>query len=211
MIKGTSIYPKTPRVPTQGDKIYLTEKLDGANLVFFKYQNELYIAQRKNIISLNEIEEQKTILYKGLYQWLIDYGEDLKNELYEGSAICGEWLGMSVTKYTIDRFDKRWYMFAKGNINDDFILYNLIYNHNLFIYPFINQTIPKFIGIVPEAYELNILPDKKYLDSLYDKYLEKVGRPVEGFVINYKDIITKYVRMKNGKIVEYSDQDRKSL
>ena len=206
MIKGKEIYPKTKRVSCEGDKVYLTEKLDGSNLVFFKKDNELYIAQRKNIFKISELEEAKDILYKGLYQWLLDNKEVLQNELHEGSAICGEWLGMGKLKYTIDEFDKKWYMFAKANIDDDFNLYNLIYEHDLFIYPFESQIVPKFIGIVPAVAELTNLPNKEQLDAIYDKYTNKVNRNVEGFVINYKNIITKYVRMKNGVLQEHFDR-----
>lgn len=205
MIKK-EIYPKTKRVSCTGDKVYLTEKLDGSNLVFFKKNDILYFAQRNNIISIDEIEEQKGILYKGLYQWLLDNKEYLQDQLLNNSAICGEWLGMGCLKYNIDEFDKRWYMFAKANVDDDFNLYNLIYDHELFIYPFANQEFPKFLGIVPEVQELNVLPNKEYLDSIYEKYTRKVNRSVEGFVINYKNIITKYVRMKNGQLREHFDR-----
>ena len=209
MIKK-EIYPKTQRVKCAGDKIYLTEKLDGSNLVFFKKNDELYFAQRNNIFALDELNTDAQIsnkLYKGLYQWLKDNGETLKVNLHEGSAICGEWLGMGKLKYTVDEFDKRWYMFAKANIDDDFNLYNLIYDHSLFIYPFIDTTIPTFIGIVPEVCELSVLPNKEHLDSIYTKYTEKVGRDVEGFVANYKNNITKYVRMKNGRLAEHFDRE----
>lgn len=97
-------------------------------------------------------------------------------------------------------------MFAKANIDDEFNLYNLNYEHSLFIYPFISQKIPTFIGIVPEVIELNVIPTKEHLDSIYEKYLSKVNRNVEGFVINYKNMITKYVRMKNGKLQEHFDR-----
>lgn len=205
MIKK-EIYPKTKRVSCKGDKVYITEKLDGSNLVIFKKDNELYIAQRKNIFKIDELEEVKSILYKGLYQWLVDNKDVLINELHNNSAICGEWLGMGCLKYTIDEFDKKWYMFAKANIEDDFNLYNLNYDHSLFIYPFISQEIPNFIGVVPEVVELNVLPTKEHLDSIYEKYCNKVNRNVEGFVVNYKNIITKYVRMKNGKLQEHFDR-----
>ena len=204
MIKK-EIYPKTKRVSCKGDKVYITEKLDGSNLVFFKKNEEIYVAQRSNIFKINELEENKDKLYKGLYQWLND-NKDFLNDLHEGSAICGEWLGMGCLKYSVDEFDKKWYMFAKANIDDDFNLYNLIYNHDLFIYPFQSQEIPKCIGIVPEVAELNVLPNKEHLDSLYEKYCNKVNRNVEGFVVNYKNIITKYVRMKNGKLREHFDR-----
>lgn len=203
MIKK-EIYPKTKRVSCRGDKVYITEKLDGSNLVFFKKNEEIYVAQRSNIFKISELEEFKDKLYKGLYQWLND-NKDFLNDLHEGSAICGEWLGMGCLKYSVDEFDKRWYMFAKANIDDDFNLYNLIYNHDLFIYPFQSQELPKCIGIVPEVAELNVLPTKEHLDSLYEKYCNKVNRNVEGFVVNYKNIITKYVRMKNGKLREHFD------
>jgi hypothetical protein len=213
MIKK-EIYPKTPRMKVEGEKVFLTEKLDGSNLVFFKKNDELYFAQRNNIFALSELETDQQIsnrLYKGLYQWLKDYGTALKDNLNEGSAICGEWLGMGTLKYTVDEFDKRWYMFAKANVDDDFNLYNMKYDHELFVYPFIDQAIPVFMGVVPEVADLTVLPNKKHLDSLYAKYVEQVGRNVEGFVINYQNIICKYVRMKGGKVIEYSDTDHKNL
>ena len=139
-----------------------------------------------------------------MYQWLKD-NYDALNDLHNNSAICGEWLGMGCLKYTIDEFDKRWYMFAKANIDDDFNLYNLMYDHDLFIYSFQSQEMPNFIGIVPEVAELNVLPNKEHLDSIYEKYCKKVGRNVEGFIVNYKNIISKYVRMKNGKLQEHHE------
>lgn len=205
MIKK-EIYPKTERVSCLGDKIYVTEKIDGSNMVIFKKDDLLYIAQRKNIICETEFEEAKGVMYKGLYQWLEDNKEYLKKHLLNNSCLCGEWIGMGCLKYSVDEFDKRFYMFAKANITEDFQLSNLIYRHDLFIYPFDNQEIPKFIGIVPEVIELNVLPNKTYLDSIYAKYVDKVGRNVEGFVINYKNIISKYVRMKNGKLSEHFDR-----
>ena len=62
------IYPKTKRVSCLSDKVYITEKLDGSNLVFFKKDDELYIAQRNNILKFGELEENKGVLYKGLYK-----------------------------------------------------------------------------------------------------------------------------------------------
>ena len=55
MIKK-EIYPKTKRVSCREDKVYITEKLDGSNLVFFKKNEEIYIAQRSNIFKINELE-----------------------------------------------------------------------------------------------------------------------------------------------------------
>ena len=199
------IYPKTARVKCNGETVCVTEKLDGSNLVIFKKNGTVYIAQRKNIIAVDELDNAKDILYKGLNEWLSNYKETLIQELHEGSAICGEWLGMGQIKYNIDDFDKRWYMFAKANVDDDFNLYNLNYNHDDFIYPFESQEIPKFIGIVPVVYELKVLPDKRHLDSLYEKYTTKVKRNVEGFVVSYRNQISKYVRMKNGKLQEHHE------
>ena len=205
MIKK-EIYPKTKRVSCLGDKIYVTEKLDGSNMVIFKKDDLIYIAQRKNIICETEFEEAKGIMYKGLYQWLVENFDHLKDYLLNNACLCGEWIGMGCLKYSVDEFDKRFYMFAKANITEDFELTNIIYQHDLFKYPFADQEIPNFIGIVPEVIELNVLPNKQHLDSIYAKYVEKVGRNVEGFVINYKNIISKYVRMKNGKLSEHFDR-----
>lgn len=204
MIKK-QIYPKTKRLSCNGDKVYVTEKLDGSNLVIFKKEENIYIAQRSNIFCLDEIEDSKNIMYKGLYQWLID-NKEVFDDLHNNSAICGEWLGMGQIKYPVDEFDKRFYMFAKANVDDEFNLYNLIYEHSLFVYPFQSQEIPKCIGIVPEVAELNVIPTKEYLDSIYNKYCQNKKRNVEGFVVNYKNIITKYVRMKNGKLREHFDR-----
>lgn len=204
MIKK-EIYPKTQRVSVLGDKVTITEKIDGSNLVIFKKNDELYIAQRNNIMLVEELDS--TNAYKGLINWIMEHKEVLINELHNNSAVCGEWIGMGCLKYPVDEFDKRYYMFAKANIDDDFNLYNLIYNHDLFIYPFLSQVIPKFIGVVPVVTELKILPNKEHLDSIYKKYCDKVNRNVEGFVINYKNIVTKYVRMKNGTLKEHFDRE----
>lgn len=206
MIKK-EIYPKTQRVICEGAKIQITEKLDGSNLVIFKTNGGMLgIAQRNTIFFELDIEVNKDKLYKGLYQWIVDNKEILKNELHEGSAICGEWLGMGKIKYSINEFDKRFYMFAKANITAELDLYNLNYNHDLFIYPFISQQIPKFIGIVPVVTEINNIPNKEQLDKIYEKYCNKENRNVEGFVVNYDNRITKYVRMKNGKLQEHFDR-----
>lgn len=199
------IYPKTKRLSLTETGIVITEKIDGSNLVIFKKNDELYLAQRNNIFNFNEIEECKDRLYKGLYQWLKD-NKEVFEDLHNNSAICGEWIGMGCLKYPVDEFDKRYYMFAKANVDDDFNLYNLIYQHDLFIYPFQKQEIPKCIGIVPEVARLNVIPKKDYLDSIYEQYCNKVKRNVEGFVIDYKNTILKYVRMKNGKLQEHFDR-----
>lgn len=143
-----------------------------------------------------------------MYQWIKDNSDDLQDHLLNDAVLCGEWLGMGQIKYSVDQFDKKFYMFAKANIDDNFNLYNLRYNHELFNYPFDDQVIPSFIGIVPEVMKLRVLPNKVHLDSLYKKYTKEVQRKVEGFVINYKDIISKYVRLKNGKLQEHFDRGK---
>lgn len=205
MIKK-EIYPKTQRVICEGAKVQITEKLDGSNLCLFKLNERVYIAQRNNVLSIDELEENKGILYKGLYQWLQDNRVVLEDEIHNNSVICGEWLGMGKLKYSIDEFDKRFYMFAKANIDDNFELSNLIYNHELFIYPFIRQKIPNFIGVAPIVKEISNIPNKKQLDKIYEQYCQKVSRSVEGFVVNYNNCITKYARMKNGKLQEHFDR-----
>ena len=201
------IYPKTERVKVNQDKVCeVTEKLDGSNLCILKKENQLYIAQRNNIFSIEEIEEVKDKLYSGLYAWLLEHKEVLQKELRNDSCICGEWLGMGKLKYDFGEFDKRYYMFAKANVNDDFSLYNMYYYHELFKYPFESLEVPIFIGIVPVAYELDYIPNKEALDILYEKYSNEVNRNVEGFVVNYNNKITKYVRMKNGKLQEHFDR-----
>lgn len=113
---------------------------------------------------------------------------------------------MGKIKYSVDEFDKRFYMFAKARMTDEFELINIMYNHDLFKYPFISQEIPNFIGIVPVVTEINNIPNKEQLDKIYEKYCNKVNRNVEGFVVNYNDNISKYVRMKNGKLQEHFDR-----
>lgn len=209
MIKK-EIYPKTKRISIEGFKIQLTEKLDGSNLAIFKKDDKLHIAQRKNIFTLDELEEVKQILYKGMYEWLKANGEYLQEHLINNSVVCGEWLGMGTLKYTIDEFDKRLYMFAKANIDEDYNLYNIMYDHSLFKYPFDNQELPNFIGEVPIIADIKYIPNKDNLDKIYEEYCYKhLNRDVEGIVINCNNQVTKYVRMKSGKLVEYSDSDHK--
>ena len=204
MIKGC-IYPKTPRVKCTPDRVIVTEKLDGSNLCIFRLQDNLFIAQRNNIIHFDELNEVKDVLYKGLYGWLMDNKAELE-KINDKSCVCGEWLGMGKLKYPVDEFDKRFYMFAKANIDGNFTLGRLQYNHELFIYPFETNKIPKCIGVVPVAYDIPYLPNKDNLDVLYLRYCEKVHRDVEGFVVNCKGHIEKYVRMKNGKLTEHFDK-----
>lgn len=197
-----TIYPKTKRVKSSENLVEITEKLDGSNLCIFKVNNGLQIAQRNKIFGFDELEKYKNQLYPGLYEWLEDNREAL-DSIVNNAVVCGEWLGMGKIKYPVDEFDKKFYMFAKANIDDDLSIFNLRYNHDLFKYPFDNLEIPDCIGLVPTVATLEFVPTKDGLDTLYDRYINKVGRDVEGFVINYNNNIEKYVRMKNGRLQEH--------
>lgn len=84
MIKKT-LYPKTRRVKLKS-KVVITEKLDGSNIGFFKVNGELLIAQRNNVFSMSELEDNIQMLYRGLKGWIDENGENLKNSLIEGSG-----------------------------------------------------------------------------------------------------------------------------
>ena len=194
-----TIYPKTKRF-SDNSFVVITEKLDGSNLSIFKAYGELYIATRNTILSVeDDVDEIKTS-YKGLYGWLEENKSVLNEQLHEGSVIIGEWLGMGKIKYPTELFPNKFYMFAKANINQDtFDIYNLIYNHNKFMYPFVDEVIPEFIGVVPIVETMYNLPSVNVLDMIYDEFvMNHDGRDVEGFIIEYENNITKYVRMKRG-------------
>lgn len=200
MIKKT-LYPKTKRVKFK-NRVVVTEKLDGSNIGFFKVNGELVIAQRNNILLLNEIEENKQMLYGGLYGWLQDNGQDLRERLIEGSGFFGEWIGMGKIKYP--DLDKKIYMFAKANYAKGEIR-NLYYEHELFQYPFKNQEMPNYIGIVPVVETRETYPDIDTLNYNYEIYKAKVQRNVEGFIIAQNNNVNKYVRMKNGKLQDHHE------
>ena len=189
------IYPKTKRIPLS-NTIYVTEKIDGSNLGLFNLNDKLYIAQRGLVFSIDEIEEIKDKMYRGLYSWLKENAENIK--LNNNSCIFGEWLGMGQIKYG-EIFNEKLLMFAKANVDDEFNVTNLKYDHNLFKYSFINEERPTFIGLVPMVSVLNKMPTKEELDKLYTDYSNLVNRKVEGLIINFNNNILKYVRFKNGK------------
>lgn len=95
--------------------------------------------------------------------------------------------------------DKKVYMFAKANYDKGEIK-NLYYDHELFKYPFENQEIPEYIGIVPVVEQRESIPYVETLDYLYELYKIKTNRNVEGFIIAQNNNVNKYVRMKNGKL-----------
>lgn len=209
MIKKT-LYPKTKRLGAEKAVITITEKIDGSNLTFFKFEDELYIAQRNNIYTLTEglstESGLKNVRYKHLYDWLDEHGEDLKNELNERSAISGEWIAMGRINY--GEPEHRFLQFAKGRIDDNMDLQKINYNHELFKWSFIEQEVPSYIGEVPVVAVGETVPTAEELDELYTEYSHDVeateNRPVEGFVVAVgSDSITKYVRFKDGQLKDH--------
>lgn len=200
MIKKT-LYPKTKRVQLK-NKVVITEKLDGSNIGFFKVNGRLLIAQRNNIFEIEELEDNKGMLYKGLKGWIEEHEKDLTERLIEGSGFFGEWIGMGKIKYP--DLDKKVYMFAKANYEKGEIK-NLYYEHELFIYPFENQEFPEYIGIVPVVETRDNFPDIDTLNYIYEIYKIKVNRNVEGFIVAQNNNVNKYVRMKNGQLQEHHE------
>lgn len=45
-------------------------------------------------------------------------------------------------------------MFAKANVDGEGNLYKILYNPELFIYPFVDQEIPEFVSTVPYYYKV---------------------------------------------------------
>ena len=193
------LYPKTKRVDET--QIQITEKLDGSNIGFFNCNGELIIAQRNNVYTMSEVMNlSKDDLYKNLREFIFNHGKELLESLYEGSGFFAEW----VLTYN---FGNHIHMFAKANIkllNDSsYEVYNIYYEPKLFIYPFKNQEIPKFISIVPMVIKIKGVSIEK-LNKIYDEYTEKVQRNVEGFVVIYNsESIQKYVRMKDGTLKDH--------
>lgn len=210
MIKMT-LYPKTTRYSETEKGYILTEKLDGSNLGIGKVGEQIYICQRNYVFTLEEIIEGIKLEYKGLRDWLIEHEQELKELIYDGSIMFGEWLGMGKISYLhLDKFKNRFYMFAKGRIklnNDKLELSNLVYDLDLLHYVFTTQEFPKFISRVPLIDKLKDISIEN-LDIIYDNYINKENRKVEGFVIydSRSKVIKKYVRYnRNGKLVPHKE------
>ena len=200
MIKKT-LYTKTKRFGNT-DNYVLTEKMDGSNLSFYKKDESLYIAQRNNIYQLSSIDENKDKMYKGLYGWLKEYGNDLEERLNSNSCVAGEWLGMGSIKYG-DFTYERFLMFAKANVNVKHEMYGVYYDFELFNYPFKQQMFPEYIGTVPLVETLSIRPTVEYLDARYEQYSAEQNRKVEGFIVTDGYSAEKYVRFKSGKLEDH--------
>ena len=170
MIKQ-KLYPSTKRVGSTDTQVVITEKLDGSNLGFFKYYGELYIAQRNRIFSLpGALSVDKggpKVLYKGLFGWLEDHGEELKEELQPDACVFGEWIGMG--KLTYSPYFGRFHQFAKCNVvkdEEDWRLKNRYYDRGLFKWSYVSQEQPEFIKSVPLVSKSTALPNKESLDLL---------------------------------------------
>ena len=203
MIKK-KLYPKTQRL-TNKTNYFVTEKLDGSNLSFFKLNDTLYIAQRNMIYTIDEIEELKQKMYLGLYEWLQKHANDLKNTLNDGSVIIGEWIGMGKIKYGDTLGSNKFFMFAKANVNEKLEIYNLRYDHDLFFYPFTDQIIPDFISLVPIVAEGVTDFTLADMDYLYDHVTRNLNRKVEGFILSNGTTVRKYVRYKNGELTDHKE------
>lgn len=210
MIKMT-LYPKTTRYSETEKGYILTEKLDGSNLGIGRIGEQIYICQRNYVFTLEEIIEGTKLEYKGLRNWLVEHEQELKELIYDGSIMFGEWLGMGKISYLhLDKFKNRFYMFAKGRIklnNDKLELSNLVYDLDLLHYVFTTQEFPKFISRVPLVDKLKDISIEN-LDIVYDNYINKENRKVEGFVIydSRSKVIKKYVRYnRNGKLVPHKE------
>jgi hypothetical protein len=210
MIKMT-LYPKTTRFSENEKGFILTEKLDGSNLGIGKIGEQIYICQRNYVFTLEEIIDGTKLEYKGLRNWLVEHEQELKELIYDGSIMFGEWLGMGKISYLhLDKFKNRFYVFAKGRIkldNDKLELSNLVYDLSLLHYVFTTQEFPEFISRVPLVDKLKDI-NIKNLDIVYNNYIENENRKVEGFVIYdiRSKVIKKYVRYnRNGQLVPHKE------
>jgi hypothetical protein len=210
MIKMT-LYPKTTRYSENEKGYVLTEKLDGSNLGIGRIGEQIYICQRNYVFTLEEIINGTKLEYKGLRNWLVEHEQELKELIYDGSIMFGEWLGMGKISYLhLDKFKNRFYVFAKGRIKLDnykLELSNLVYDLSLLHYIFTTQEFPEFISRVPLVDKLKDISIEN-LDIVYNNYIDKENRKVEGFVIYdiRSKVIKKYVRYnRNGQLVPHKE------
>lgn len=209
MIKET-LFPKIKRMEIN-KKYQITEKLDGSNLGIANIYHELYIVQRNIILDQYNLYNEQNVLYKGLYNYIKEYKTKLLDTIKNGTVIFGEWLGMGHIKY---ENMKQFNLFAKAEIESQYNFYDGITSFNIeklnfdiekLKYAFIDEKIPEFLGMVPIVENNLNLINKETIDKLYDEYSKKQNRLIEGFIIydNYEKNIVKYVRCKNGKLLEH--------
>lgn len=213
MIKRT-LYPETPRIPEKTNNGVVTEKMDGENLTILKYNGELLIAQRNKIFNKDEVFGDGNIGYKGLKGWAREHWEWFDMYLNDNTALCGEWMAGRAKSYPPEVVDKKFYIFATAKVMPGLNLWDFDYyrEHVDNAFRISEEFLDlNWLGFVPFAAICTAFPSKEDLDEFYDEYCEDVGgRKVEGFVINTNNMIHKYVRMKNGEVVEYSQTGRKN-
>lgn len=190
-----SLYPKTSRITSE--PAIITEKLDGSNLWIFKLNWELIIAQRNNVFTFSELKNSQW-LYKWLLRWIQENVESI--DLLEWSWVFWEWIWMWQIWYNLP---KRFYIFAKANIDSNLDVSKINYDRSLFIYPFEKREIPDCMWVVPIVAETHETVSIHYLDKLYERYKEEKGSKVEWFIIIQNNSVSKYVRCKNWKETEH--------
>ncbi|MGL4951274.1 MAG: RNA ligase family protein [Mycoplasma sp.] len=201
-----SLYPKTTRF-NENETYFITEKIDGSNLIIINTIDGLYIAQRNLIWKFKDIIEEdfNDIVFNGLYQW-IKNNENNLSQMYINTCICGEWV---VKDSKIKYGENGFFIFAKGKYDfERKVLINLDYTTESFSKIFKNGLLPKNIIlpkiIVEKINKKNLTISK--LDNVYDDYLKKVNREVEGFIIvSSKNNVEKYVRFKNGCLENHKE------
>lgn len=209
-----TLYPKTQRFNDSVSYWQITEKLDGSNLTLFKYCGELWVGTRNYVFCYEDVESKNDIGYDGLYGWLKEHADDIKNFLEEEDAICGEWIGMGQIKYR-DALKHKFYVFGRGKIvvDREKDLYKIVaINRNV---PYLedwlsNTDVCEYMGVVPCVSKFESVSNKdcaSVLDNLYNNYTFKVGHAVEGFVLTnlYTGQPFKYVRLKRNKLEPHQE------
>ena len=207
MIRNNMVYPKTKRISKTDFVWQITEKMDGSNLTFFKFDDDLYLATRNNVFNWTvEKPTSQDIQYKGLFGWVENYSKLLYEKLKNHEALFGEWLGMGKIKY--EDYFPRFNLFAYGYMHQN--------EDGKFEAGYINRDLNKIADFLVE-HDLNrdfiTVPFVDYTDSLspdlidwyYNKYRDEQSREVEGFILTNLDSgeVRKYVRYKGGKMLEH--------
>ncbi len=201
------VYPKTKRISKTDFVWQITEKMDGSNLTFFKFDDDLYLATRNNVFNwTGEKPTSQYIQYKGLFGWMENYSKLLYEKLNNHEALFGEWLGMGKIKY--EDYFPQFNLFAYGYMHQN--------KDGKFEARYINRDLNKITDFLVE-HDLNrdfiTVPFVDYTDSLspdlidwyYNKYRDEKSREVEGFILTNLDSgeVRKYVRYKGGKMTEH--------
>lgn len=184
------LYPRTNRFGSIEEYWEVTEKLDGSNIGFFKRDGELYVAQRNLVYKAIDAKECST--YPALVDWLVE--SNLQELLHDNAIVFGEWLGMGQIGYGKLDNTKRFYMFCKGNIDENLIITNITYRRDLLHWSYLDGEFPPLVNLVPLVYRKGSKPNIDKLDELYETYLSEVDRAVEGFVVTDGNTFEKYIR-----------------